>query len=248
MGDGTDTPLHPSPAAHPVPQGRCQCRQSLSTCRSWPGRAARRDGCGRCTACWTLRRRAQRWTCPPSTLSPGSGWRCAGRRGQWPGTLRPVPAMLCTGGPGDASPNPAAHPIPRSTEAAGLRSRAEQLATRNAKLQRDAEVAEELNTRLAEETAQLKAQLRRCGTGAGLGASLSAPGRRGRRRVPGWVFTPRDGDGWGCRSTRVWLCPIAPSRHWSKPEVLPRSWRMRRPWWRSCRSRTVSCVGRRTSW
>ncbi|NWI33795.1 KASH5 protein, partial [Sula dactylatra] len=48
----------------------------------------------------------------------------------------------------------------RSTEAAGLRSRAEQLAAQNAKLQRDAESAEELNTRLAEETAQLKAQLR----------------------------------------------------------------------------------------
>ncbi|KAM6032506.1 protein KASH5 [Theristicus caerulescens] len=46
------------------------------------------------------------------------------------------------------------------TEAASLRSRAEQLATQNAKLQQDAESAEELNARLAEETAQLKAQLR----------------------------------------------------------------------------------------
>ncbi|NXA16591.1 KASH5 protein, partial [Sapayoa aenigma] len=47
-----------------------------------------------------------------------------------------------------------------STEAAGLRSRARQLATQNTKLQRDAELAEELNTRLAEEMAQLQAQLR----------------------------------------------------------------------------------------
>ncbi|NXY61988.1 KASH5 protein, partial [Callaeas wilsoni] len=46
------------------------------------------------------------------------------------------------------------------TEAAGLRSRAQQLAAQNAKLQRDAELAEELNAHLAEETAQLQAQLR----------------------------------------------------------------------------------------
>ncbi|XP_027563203.1 protein KASH5 [Neopelma chrysocephalum] len=45
-------------------------------------------------------------------------------------------------------------------EAAGLRSRARQLADHNTKLQRDAELAEELNARLAEETAQLQAQLR----------------------------------------------------------------------------------------
>ncbi|NXQ22445.1 KASH5 protein, partial [Peucedramus taeniatus] len=45
-------------------------------------------------------------------------------------------------------------------EAAGLRSRARQLAAQNAKLQRDAELAEELNARLAEEIAQLRAQLR----------------------------------------------------------------------------------------
>ncbi|NXG95484.1 KASH5 protein, partial [Loxia leucoptera] len=45
-------------------------------------------------------------------------------------------------------------------EAAGLRSRARQLAAQNAKLQRDAELAEELNTRLAEEIVQLQAQLR----------------------------------------------------------------------------------------
>ncbi|XP_036261814.1 protein KASH5 [Molothrus ater] len=45
-------------------------------------------------------------------------------------------------------------------EAAGLRSRTRQLAAQNAKLQRDAELAEELNTRLAEEIAQLQAQLR----------------------------------------------------------------------------------------
>ncbi|XP_030826715.1 protein KASH5 isoform X2 [Camarhynchus parvulus] len=47
-----------------------------------------------------------------------------------------------------------------SAEAAGLRSRARQLAAQNAKLQRDAELAEELNARLAEEIAQLQAQLR----------------------------------------------------------------------------------------
>ncbi|NWZ17740.1 KASH5 protein, partial [Agelaius phoeniceus] len=45
-------------------------------------------------------------------------------------------------------------------EAAGLRSRTRQLAAQNAKLQRDAELAEELNARLAEEIAQLQAQLR----------------------------------------------------------------------------------------
>ncbi|XP_071276470.1 protein KASH5 isoform X7 [Agelaius tricolor] len=47
-----------------------------------------------------------------------------------------------------------------SAEAAGLRSRTRQLAAQNAKLQRDAELAEELNARLAEEIAQLQAQLR----------------------------------------------------------------------------------------
>ncbi|XP_052635456.1 protein KASH5 [Harpia harpyja] len=46
------------------------------------------------------------------------------------------------------------------TEATGLRRRAEQLAAQNAKLQWDAKLAEELNARMAEETAQLKAQLR----------------------------------------------------------------------------------------
>ncbi|NWT62062.1 KASH5 protein, partial [Erythrocercus mccallii] len=45
-------------------------------------------------------------------------------------------------------------------EAAGLRSRARQLAAQNTKLQRDAELAEELNARLAEEITQLQAQLR----------------------------------------------------------------------------------------
>ncbi|NXU34138.1 KASH5 protein, partial [Drymodes brunneopygia] len=50
--------------------------------------------------------------------------------------------------------------ITTPAEAAGLRSRARQLAAQNAKLQRDAELAEELNARLAEETAQLQAQLR----------------------------------------------------------------------------------------
>ncbi|XP_062368510.1 protein KASH5 isoform X6 [Cinclus cinclus] len=47
-----------------------------------------------------------------------------------------------------------------SAEAAGLRSRARQLAAQNTKLQRDAEQAEELNAHLAEEIAQLQAQLR----------------------------------------------------------------------------------------
>ncbi|NXS24819.1 KASH5 protein, partial [Mystacornis crossleyi] len=50
--------------------------------------------------------------------------------------------------------------ITTAAEAAGLRSRARQLAAQNAKLQRDAELAEELNAHLAEETAQLQAQLR----------------------------------------------------------------------------------------
>ncbi|XP_077645978.1 protein KASH5 [Lonchura striata] len=50
--------------------------------------------------------------------------------------------------------------LPSSAEAAGLRSRARQLAAQNAKLQRDAELAEELNARLAEEIAQLQTQLR----------------------------------------------------------------------------------------
>ncbi|KAJ7428410.1 hypothetical protein WISP_01247 [Willisornis vidua] len=50
--------------------------------------------------------------------------------------------------------------MPTLAEAAGLRSRARHLAAHNAKLQRDAELAEELNARLAEETAQLQAQLR----------------------------------------------------------------------------------------
>ncbi|XP_041568916.2 protein KASH5 isoform X4 [Taeniopygia guttata] len=47
-----------------------------------------------------------------------------------------------------------------SAEAAGLRSRARQLAAQNAKLQRDVELAEELNARLAEEIAELQTQLR----------------------------------------------------------------------------------------
>ncbi|NWW69416.1 KASH5 protein, partial [Ifrita kowaldi] len=50
--------------------------------------------------------------------------------------------------------------ITTPAEAAGLRSRARQLAAQNTKLQRDAELAEELNARLAEETVQLQAQLR----------------------------------------------------------------------------------------
>ncbi|XP_068035124.1 leukocyte antigen CD37 isoform X2 [Anomalospiza imberbis] len=50
--------------------------------------------------------------------------------------------------------------ITTHAEATGLRSRARQLAAQNAKLQRDAELAEELNARLAEEIAQLQTQLR----------------------------------------------------------------------------------------
>ncbi|NWU87473.1 KASH5 protein, partial [Onychorhynchus coronatus] len=65
---------------------------------------------------------------------------------------------------GWARPQPRSTPrpvgLPGSAEAAGLRSRARQLAAHNTKLQRDAELAEELNARLAEETAQLQAQLR----------------------------------------------------------------------------------------
>ncbi|NWY35521.1 KASH5 protein, partial [Pheucticus melanocephalus] len=68
-------------------------------------------------------------------------------------------------------------------EAAGLRSRARQLAAQNAKLQRDAELAEELNARLAEEIAQLQAQLRRCSRGArGLGLH---PGKAEAPFAPG---------------------------------------------------------------
>ncbi|TRZ07996.1 hypothetical protein HGM15179_019110 [Zosterops borbonicus] len=57
-----------------------------------------------------------------------------------------------------STPGPAG--LPGSAEAAGLRSRARQLAAQNTKLQRDAELAEEQNARLAEEIAQLQAQLR----------------------------------------------------------------------------------------
>ncbi|XP_039909683.1 protein KASH5-like [Hirundo rustica] len=74
-------------------------------------------------------------------------------------------------GPGPAEDNGRASPaaaqlqgdntdITTPAEAAGLRSRARQLAAQNAKLQRDAELAEELNARLAEEIAQLQAQMR----------------------------------------------------------------------------------------
>ncbi|XP_074875097.1 protein KASH5 [Buteo buteo] len=46
------------------------------------------------------------------------------------------------------------------TEATGLRRHAKQLAAQNTKLQQDVKLAEELNIHLAEETTQLKAQLR----------------------------------------------------------------------------------------
>ncbi|NXG21144.1 KASH5 protein, partial [Grallaria varia] len=72
----------------------------------------------------------------------------------------PAPATL----QGRARPWPWSTPrpatLPGSAEAAGLRSRARQLAAHNTKLQRDAELAEELNARLAQETLQLQAQLR----------------------------------------------------------------------------------------
>ncbi|GAB0202130.1 protein KASH5 [Grus japonensis] len=77
--------------------------------------------------------------------------------------------------------------IASPTETAGLRSRAEQLATQNAKLQQDAESAEELNARLAEETTQLKAQLRWCGASVGPGqaATLLLADPWGRLVLPG---------------------------------------------------------------
>ncbi|XP_054668451.1 protein KASH5 isoform X3 [Grus americana] len=77
--------------------------------------------------------------------------------------------------------------IASPTETAGLRSRAEQLATQNAKLQQDAESAEELIARLAEETTQLKAQLRWCGASVGPGqaATLLLADPWGRLGLPG---------------------------------------------------------------
>ncbi|OPJ68037.1 hypothetical protein AV530_007871 [Patagioenas fasciata monilis] len=47
-----------------------------------------------------------------------------------------------------------------SAEAAGLRSRAERLAERNQKLQRELEAAEETNARLEHETQRLRGHLR----------------------------------------------------------------------------------------
>lgn len=86
---------------------------------------------------------------------------------------------------------------PHSTEATGLRRHAEQLAAQNTKLQWDVKLAEELNVHLAEETTQLKAQLRWCGIGAGQGWGLPhtipAPrgcGGGGRWWVLGWLATP----------------------------------------------------------
>lgn len=92
--------------------------------------------------------------------------------------------------------------LPSSAEAAGLRSRARQLAAQNTKLQRDAEQAEELNTRLAEEIAQLQAQLRRCPRGApGHGVWVSTLGML-KRCLP----------------------PAAAGRRWSRPGWPSRSW------------------------
>lgn len=98
--------------------------------------------------------------------------------------------------------------LPGSAEAAGLRSRARQLAAQNAKLQRDAELAEELNARLAEEIAQLQAQLRRCSPGApGHGVWVGVLAML-KRRLP----------------------PAAAGRRWSRPGWPPRSWTTRRLW------------------
>ncbi|NXI17353.1 KASH5 protein, partial [Irena cyanogastra] len=109
---------------------------------------------------------------PRYGAAPGASWTISGAD-PW---LRPCRAEEQDVVTGDAGPVPAeddrhASPavaqlqgddtdITTVAEAAGLRSRARQLAAQNTKLQRDAELAEELNARLAEEIAQLQAQLR----------------------------------------------------------------------------------------
>ncbi|NWZ60666.1 KASH5 protein, partial [Haliaeetus albicilla] len=70
------------------------------------------------------------------------------------GTTDTMPA------PASAYPQTSGTSHPHSTEATGLRRHAEQLAAQNTKLQWDVKLAEELNVHLAEETTQLKAQLR----------------------------------------------------------------------------------------
>ncbi|NXU98285.1 KASH5 protein, partial [Cettia cetti] len=95
----------------------------------------------------------------------GGCWRWK-RESGWPRRGHKQRAVSCpTEDNGRASPAAAQLQgdnvdVTTPAEAAGLRSRARQLATQNAKLQRDAELAEELNARLAEEIAQLQAQLR----------------------------------------------------------------------------------------
>ncbi|NWR00824.1 KASH5 protein, partial [Paradoxornis webbianus] len=97
---------------------------------------------------------------------PAGGCWCRKRESGWPqqGHKQPTVSRPAEDN-GPASPAAAqlqsdSMDITTSAEAAGLRSRARQLAAQNAKLQRDAELAEELNTRLAEEITQLHAQLR----------------------------------------------------------------------------------------
>ncbi|NXW69101.1 KASH5 protein, partial [Hirundo rustica] len=97
---------------------------------------------------------------------PAGGYWCKKRELGWPQPGRKQPAASHpTEDNGRASPAAAQlqgdnTDITTPAEAAGLRSRARQLAAQNAKLQRDAELAEELNARLAEEIAQLQAQMR----------------------------------------------------------------------------------------
>ncbi|NXR34054.1 KASH5 protein, partial [Zosterops hypoxanthus] len=84
-----------------------------------------------------------------------------GEKGQRPGPTVSRPAEDSgQASPAAAQPQGDSADIAASAEAAGLRSRARQLAAQNTKLQRDAELAEEQNARLAEEMAQLQAQLR----------------------------------------------------------------------------------------
>ncbi|XP_015471855.1 protein KASH5 isoform X6 [Parus major] len=106
-------------------------------------------GCGHCSRRWTLRPQARRWTGPDSAPPWAPGSQHAGRT-EDNGHVSPAAAQL----QGDNMD------VTTPAETAGLRSRARQLAAQNAKLQRDAELAEEVNTRLAEEIAQLQAQLR----------------------------------------------------------------------------------------
>ncbi|XP_032942600.1 protein KASH5 isoform X6 [Catharus ustulatus] len=109
---------------------------------------------------------AERWDSAPGRLNRPAGLTCGcPRRAEEQDTATGDTGPVLAEDDGHASP--AASQLPGDNtdatspaEAAGLRSRARQLAAQNTKLQRDAEQAEELNTRLAEEIAQLQAQLR----------------------------------------------------------------------------------------